>query len=52
MEQILIAYDLPKETVTVIMMLNKKDESNGSLNGDTDFLDSITGVFHGDTSAL
>ena len=52
MEQILLAYGLPKENVTAIMMLywNMKVKVL-SLDGDTDFLDIIAGVLQGDTLA-
>ena len=44
-EQIFLAYRLPKETVTAFMMLNKKHESNGSYtDGDTGFFDVVAGV--------
>ena len=44
-EQILLAYSLPKETVTAIMMLydNVKVQIC-SLDGDTDFFNIISGV--------
>ena len=41
MEQKLLVYDLPKETVTAIMMIYKKHESNGLL---TNFFDIVAGV--------
>ena len=52
MEQILLAYDLPKETVTVIMMLydNMKVKVH-SLDGDTDFFNIAAGILQGDTLA-
>ena len=45
MQQILLAYDLPKETVTAIMMLYKNKRALVCLpDGDTDFFDIIAGV--------
>ena len=41
----------PKETVTAIMMIYTKHESQGS-DGDTDFFDIVTGVLQGDTESL
>ena len=49
MEQILLAYGLSKENVTVIM-LYKTHESKGSLT-DTGFFDIVAGVLQGDTLA-
>ena len=49
MEQILLAYDLPKETVTAIMMLYKSKVH--SPDGGTNFFNIDTGVFHGDKLA-
>ena len=47
MEQMLLAYSLPKETVTAIMMLYKKTKVKvRSLDGDT-----VAGVLQGDTLA-
>ena len=49
MEQILLAYGLPKETVNIIMMYNKNAKDLvGLLDGDTDFFDIVTGVLQGD----
>ena len=52
MEQILLAYGLPKETVAAIMILyrntNVKVRSPG---GDTDYFDIVAGVLQGDTLA-
>ena len=47
MEQILLTYGLPNETVAAMMMLyrNTKD-------GDTDYFDIVAGVLQGDTLAL
>ena len=52
MEQILLAYGLPKETVTAIMMLYKNTKVKvHSLDGDTDYFDIVAGVLQGDTLA-
>ena len=52
MEQILLAYCLPKETVAAIMMFNKKTKVKvHSLDGDTDIFDIVAGVLRGDTPA-
>ena len=52
MEQILLAYGLPKETVTAIMMLycNTKVKVHSS-DGNTDFFDIIAGVLKRDILA-
>ena len=52
MEQILLAYGLPEETVAAIMILyrNTKVEVR-SLDGDTDYFDIVAGVLQGDTLA-
>ena len=48
MEQILLVYDLPNETVAAIMMLYKNTKVEiRSPNGDTDFFDIVTGVLEG-----
>ena len=53
MEQILLAYGLPKEIVTAIIMLYWKTKGKvRSSDGDTDFFDSDVGVLQGDTLAL
>ena len=45
MEQILLAYGLPKETFAAIIMLYKNTKVKVySLDGDTDFFDIVTGV--------
>ena len=45
MEQILLAYGLPKETMTAIMMLFKNMKVKvHSLDGDTDYFDIVAGV--------
>ena len=52
MEQILLAYSLPKETVTAIMMLYRNTKVNvRSLDGDTDYFDIVAGELQGDTLA-
>ena len=52
MEQILLAYSLPKETVAAIMMLygNTKVKVR-SPDGDKDYFDIVVGVLQGDTLA-
>ena len=53
MEQILLAYGLPKETVIAIMMLYKNTKVKVcSPDGDTDFFDIVAGVLQEDTLAL
>ena len=50
MEQILLAYSLPKETVVVIMILYRNTKVNvRSPDGDTDYFDIVAGVLQGDT---
>ena len=51
-EQILLAYGLPKETVAAITILyrNHKIEIR-SLDGDTDYFDIVAGVPQGDSLA-
>ena len=52
MEQILLAYGIPKETVNAIMMMYKNTRAKvRSPDGDTDFFDIIAGVLQGDTLA-
>ena len=52
MEQILLAYGLPKETVAAIMMLYRNTKVKVcSLDGDTDYFDIVAGVLQGDTLA-
>ena len=52
MEQILLAYGLPKETVTAIMILCRKTKVKvHSPYGDTDYFNIIAGVLQGDTLA-
>ena len=51
MEQILLTYSLPKETITDIMMLYRNNKVKvHSLNGDTDY-NIVAGVLQGDTLA-
>ena len=50
MEQILLAYSLPKETVTAIMMLYRNTKGKvRSPDRDTDYFDIVAGVLQGDT---
>ena len=50
MKQIFLAYGLPKETVTAIMMLYKNTKVKVcSQEGDTDLFDIVAGVLQGDT---
>ena len=50
MEQTLLAYSLPKETVAAIMMLYKNTKVKvRSQDGDTDYFDIVAGVLQGDT---
>ena len=52
MDQILLAYSLPKETVTAIMMLYKNTKVKvRSPDGDIDFFDIVIGVLQEDTLA-
>ena len=52
MEQILLAYGLPKEIVAAIMMLYRNTKVKVcSPDGDTDYFDIIAGVLQGDTLA-
>ena len=52
MEQTLLAYGLPKETVAAIMMLYRNTKVKArSPDGDTDYFDIVVGVLQGDTSA-
>ena len=53
MEQILLANDLPKETVTATMMLYKNTKAMiRSLDGDTNFFNIVAGDLQEDTLAL
>ena len=52
MEQILLAYGIPKETVAAKMILYRKTKVKvRSPDGDTDYFDIVTGVLKGDTLA-
>ena len=52
MEQILLAYGLPEETVAAIMILYRNTKLKvHSLDGDTDYFDIVGGVLQGDTLA-
>ena len=52
MEQILLAYGLPKETVTAIKILYRNIKMKvHSPDGDTDYFDIVAGVLQGDTLA-
>ena len=52
MEQILLAYGIPKETVTAIMILYRNTKVKvRSLDGDTEYFDIVAGVLQRDTLA-
>ena len=52
MEQILLAYGLPKETIAAITILYKNIKVKVcSLDGDTEYFDIVAGVLQGDTLA-
>ena len=52
MEQILLTYDLPKETVAAMMMLFKNTKVKVcSPDGDTDYFNIVAGMLQGDTLA-
>ena len=52
MEQILLAYGLPKETVAAKTILYRNTKVKvGSPDGDTGYFDIVTGVLQGDTLA-
>ena len=52
MEQILLAYGLPKETVAAITILYRNTKLKvRSLDGDTEYFDIVAGVLQGDTRA-
>ena len=52
MEQILRAYELPKETVAAIMILYRNTKVKvRSSDGDTEYFDIVAGVLQGDTLA-
>ena len=49
---LLLAYNLPKEIVTAIMMLKRNTKVKvRSRDGDTDYFDIVAGVLQGDTLA-
>ena len=53
MEQILLAYGLPKETVAAIMILYRNTKVKvHSPNGDTEYFNIVAGVLQWDTQAL
>ena len=52
MEQILLAYSLPEETIAAITILYKKTKVKvRSPDGDTEYFDIVAGVLQGDTLA-
>ena len=52
MEQILLAYGIPKETVTAITILYRNTKVKvRSPDGDTEYFDIVAGVLQGDTLA-
>ena len=52
-EQILLAYGQPEETVAAIIMLYRNTKVKvRSPDGDTDYFDTVAGVLQGDTLAL
>ena len=52
MEQILLAYGLPKETVAAIRILYRNTKVKvRSPDGDTEYFDIVAGVLQGDTLA-
>ena len=52
MEQIILAYGVPKETVTAIMMFRRNPKIKVcSPDGDPNFFDIVAGVLQGDTLA-
>ena len=52
MEQILLAYGLPKETIAAITILYKNNKVKvRSPDGDTEYFDIVAGVLQGDTLA-
>ena len=49
----LLAYDIPKENVTAIKILNKNKKAMVRLlDGHTDFVNIVAGVLRGDTLVL
>ena len=52
MEQILLAYGIPKETVAAITILYRNTKVKvRSPDGDTEYFDIVAGVLQGDTLA-
>ena len=52
MEQILLAYGLPKETIAAITILYRNTKVKvRSPDGDTEYFDIVAGVLQGDTLA-
>ena len=51
MQEVLLAYDQRKHTVTAMMMLYKNTKVRSS-DGDTDYFDIVAGVLHGDKLTL
>ena len=51
MEQILLAYGLPKETVTATILYRNTKVKVRSPDGDTEYFDIVAGVLKGDTLA-
>ena len=52
MEQILLAYGLPEETIAAIMILYRNTKVKvRSPDGDTEYFDIVAGVLQGDTLA-
>ena len=52
MEQILLAYGIPKETITAITILYRNTKVKvHSPDGDTEYFDVVAGVLQGDTLA-
>ena len=52
MEQILLAYSLPKETIAAITILYRNTKVKvRPLDGDTEYFDIVTGVLQGNTLA-
>ena len=50
MEQILLTYSLPKETIEAITILNRNIKVKvRSLDGDTEYFDTVAGVLQGNT---
>ena len=52
LNEIILAYGIPEETVSLIMMLYENSKSMARPpDGDTDFFDILAGVLQGDTLA-